>query len=122
MKQELWIKFKYIFMWALGGYCVFHPLAMIVGSLMSGPQQLFIGTVPETAAAQSVASFSFRMLPWSLLFALINGLVGWFHAALKLREQEIRRSFQAQTVLNGLLKISLDITRWRKYWGKSSTR
>lgn len=84
--------------------------SLIIGSFMSEPHELLIRTVPETVASEAVASFSFRMLPWSLLFAVLNGLVGWFHATLKLREKEIRQSFQAQTVLNKLLKISLDIT------------
>jgi len=103
-------KFKYIFIWALGGYFVFHPLAMIIGAFMSGHHELFIRTVPETVMSETVASFTLRMMPWSLLFAVLNGVAGWFHATLKLREKEIRRSFQAQTVLNKLLKISLDIT------------
>ena len=109
MGFNFWFKFKYIFIWGLGGYFVFHPLAMIIGSFMSGPDELFIWTVHETVASEVVASFSLRMLPWSLLFAILNGLVGWFHATLKLSEQAIQRSFQAQTVLNKLLNISLDI-------------
>jgi len=35
--------------------------------------------------------------------------VGWFHGSLKLSEQATQRSFQAQTVLNKLLNISLGI-------------
>lgn len=109
MEFKFWFKFKYIFIWALGGYFVFHPLAMIIGSFMSGPDELIIRAGHKTVASEVVASFSLRMLPWSLLFAILNGLVGWFHATLKLREKEIRRSFQAQTVLNKLLNIALDI-------------
>lgn len=110
MRSKFWFKLKYIFLWALTGYCMFHPLVMIIGRFMSLPPELFIRTFPETVISQTVTSFNLRMLPWSLLFALLNGLAGWFHATLKLKEQEIQRSFQAQTVLNKLLKISLDIT------------
>ena len=108
--MEFKFRFKYVFLWAVAGYFFFHPLTMIIGSFMLEPYESFIRAVPDTVVSQAAASFSLRMLPWSLSFAILNGLVGWFHSTIKLREQEIRRSFQSQTVLNRLLEISLDIT------------
>ena len=110
MGLKFWFKFKYIFLWAMGGYFVFHPLTMIIGSFMLEPHELFIRAISGTVVSKTVASFSLRMLPWGLSYVILNGLIGWFHATSKLRELEIRRSFQTQTVLNNLLKLSLDIT------------
>ncbi len=58
MGFNFWFKFKYIFIWGLGGYFVFHPLVMIIGSFMSGPDELIIRAAHETVASEVVASFS----------------------------------------------------------------
>ncbi|MBU0988759.1 MAG: hypothetical protein KJ823_01075, partial [Proteobacteria bacterium] len=80
MGLKFWFKFKYIFLWAMGGYFVFHPLTMIIGSFMLEPHELFIRAISGTVVSKAVASFSLRMLPWSISYAILNGLIGWFHA------------------------------------------
>jgi len=97
---------------ALIGYFIFHPTVMLLSYLMTAKH-----TVPATINTAGVMavilrSFSLPMVPWSLSFALLNGVIGFYYGTIKAeklaREKLIMNLQKALTdvkTLSGMLPI-----------------
>ena len=118
--------YKYCIIGALVGYFVFHPLVMLLSHFMTthnGP-----GAVVPVVGISSVLlkSFSLAMLPWSLSFALFNGVIGLYYGTIKqanLAKEELIANLQKALTevktLSGLLPICSSCKKIRNdkgYW------
>ena len=65
------------------GYFIFNPMVMLFSYLMTANH-----TVPDTINTVGIMaviprSFSISMVPWSLSFALFNGIIGFYYGTFK---------------------------------------
>jgi hypothetical protein len=117
---------KYCVMGALVGYFVFHPLVMLLSHFMAIHNGPDVFTPVENISSVIFKSFSFAMLPWSLSFALFNGVIGIYYGTLKqaklAREELIINLQKALTevkTLSGMLPICSSCKKIRDdegYW------
>ncbi len=108
------------------GYFVFHPLVMLLSYLMI-PQSSALEMMSSDGIVSAIMkSFSYGMLPWSLSFALFNGVIGIYYATAKqenLAKKELilnlQKSLTEVKKLSGLLPICSSCKKIRNdegYW------
>ena len=118
--------YKYCIIGALVGYFIFHPLVMLLSHFMaiySGPGAV---TPVEGISSVLLKSFSLAMLPWSLSFAIFNGVIGLYYTTIKqanLAKEELianlRKALTEVKTLSGLLPICSSCKKIRNdegYW------
>ena len=120
------IIFKYCILGALVGYFVFHPLVMLLSHFMIAHNGPGVVTSVDNTASVLLKSFSLSMLPWSLSFALFNGVIGIYYATMKqanwAKEELIFNLQKALTevkTLSGMLPICSSCKNIRNdegYW------
>ena len=108
------------------GYFVFHPLIMLLSYLMTAGD-----TVPGMTNTVSIIgvllqSFSIAMLPWSLSFALFNGVIGLYYGTNKVEKmareeviKDLQKALAEVKTLSGLLPICSSCKNIRNdegYW------
>jgi hypothetical protein len=81
MKHKFY--YKYCILGALAGFFIFHPLVMLVSPFMATHTDPGAATAFENITSVILKSFSLAMLPWSLSFALFNGIIGLYYGASK---------------------------------------
>ena len=113
---------------AIIGYFLFHPLVMLLSFLMSVRDEP-LGMVNTTAFSTVIIhSFSMDMLPWSLSFALFNGIIGLYYGIIKVekiaREElidNLQKALADVKTLSGMLPICAwckNIRNDEGYWQK----
>ena len=120
------ILLQYSLLGALGGDFIFHPLFMLFSYLMStaDTESHIINTTGIINVL--LRSFSVAMLPWSLSFALFNGVIGFYYGtikAAKIAREELIRELQVALAevkkLSGMLPICSSCKNIRNdegYW------
>jgi hypothetical protein len=120
------IIFKYCILGALTGYFVFHPLVMLLSHFMSFHNVSSVVTFVNHITSALLNSFSVDMLPWSLSFALFNGVIGIYYAKIKqiklAREElisKLQNALDEVKKLSGMLPICSSCKKIRDdegYW------
>ena len=110
------------------GYFVFHPLVMLFSYLMTVKDSALEMTSTVGVIAVILRSFSMDMLPWSLSFALFNGIIGMYYGILKAeklaREEliiDLKKALADVKTLSGMLPICAWCKKVRDdegYWQK----
>lgn len=96
-RKDRWenMRFKTTAIWlvigGLLGYFVFHPLVMIIGHIMLKPAFIYEHTVFDIIVSEASQSFSLKMLPWGLAFAIAGALIALFYGKLRQVQNELRR-------------------------------
>jgi hypothetical protein len=124
MKHKFY--YKYCILGALAGFFIFHPLVMLVSPFMATHTDPGAATAFENITSVILKSFSLAMLPWSLSFALFNGIIGLYYGASKeanLAKEELifnlQRALAEVKTLSGLLPICSSCKKIRDdegYW------
>ena len=128
MDSQKKIILKYSFAGAMTGYFIFHPLVMLLSHLMAAKSSAFPMAGGTGALSIVLQSFSVRMLPWSLSFALFNCVIGLYYGSIKaekLAREKLIASLQkaladVQT-LSGMLPICawcIKVRNDQGYWQK----
>ena len=114
---------KCFFIGGLLGYAALHPFVMITAHFMSGskPDHAFFDVI----VSQVLMSFSFQMLPWSLVFALLAALTGGFYGKIRqveaaLREGEEKFRNIAASAQDAI--IMMDSKGNISYWNEAAER
>jgi hypothetical protein len=120
------IVFKYCILGALAGYFVFHPLVMLLSHFMSFHNASSVVTFVNHIISVLLKPFSFDMLPWSLSFALFNGVIGIYYGRIKhaklAREElifNLQKALEEVKTLSGMLPICASCKKIRDdegYW------
>jgi hypothetical protein len=94
------------------GYCIFHPLIMLFSYLMVTSSATPIMTTTIGAWHVIERSFSLAMLPWSLSFAIFNGIIGLYYGSMKFEKLEreelivdLQKALADVKTLSGMLPI-----------------
>ncbi len=113
---------------ALMGYFIFHPMVMLFSYLMTANH-----TVPDTINTVGIMaviprSFSISMVPWSLSFALFNGIIGFYYGTFKAEKlarekliENLQKALADVKTLSGMLPICAWCNKIRNdegYWQK----
>ena len=113
---------------AFAGYFVFHPLIMLFSYLMTVKDAALDMKNMVGVIAVVLRSFSIDMLPWSISFAVFNGIIGMYYGILK--AEKIAREELIINLQNALADVKtlsgmLPICAWCKkirddegYWQK----
>lgn len=128
MDRKRKIIFQYSLIGALAGYFFFHPLVMLLSFLMS-VRDAPLGMANATAVSTVIIrSFSIEMLPWSLSFTLLNGIIGMYYGILKAEKLardeliiDLRKALADVKTLSGMLPICAWCKKVRNdegYWQK----
>ena len=117
---------RYALTGALVGYFIFHPLVMLLSSLMTTDPAAIQLTTSTGVVEVLIRSFSIGMLPWSLSFAFFNGVIGLYYGSVKqanlAREQlitDLQKALAEVKKLSGLLPICASCKKIRNdegYW------
>jgi hypothetical protein len=120
------IIFKYSILGALAGFFIFHPLVMMLSHFMSFHDIANIRNFVSHTVTVILKSFTFDMLPWSLSFALFNGVIGIYYAKIKVtrlaREEviiKLQTTLEEIKTLRGMLPICSSCKKIRDdegYW------
>lgn len=119
---------KYSLAGAIVGYFVFHPLVMLFTYLMTFKDASLDITNTGGITAVILRSFSIDMLPWSLSFALFNGIIGLYYGMLKVEKMaqdeliiNLQKALSEVKTLSGMLPICAWCKKIRNdegYWQK----
>ena len=97
---------------AIVGYFIFHPLVMLFTYLMTFKDASFDITNTGGITAVILRSFSIDMLPWSLSFAVFNGIIGLYYGILKIEKMaqeeliiNLQKALAEVKTLSGMLPI-----------------
>ncbi len=128
MDNKRKILLQYSVAGAFIGYFVFHPTVMLFSYLMTANHTVTDTTNTAGVVAVLLRSFSFSMIPWSLSFALFNGIIGFYYGTLKaekLAREELIKNLQRALADVKTLSGMLPICAWCKkirndegYWQK----
>ena len=83
MDNKRKILLQYSFAGVLLGYLIFHPLVMLLSYLMAAKNPVTDTINTAGVMAVMLRSFSTSMIPWSLSFALFNGIIGFYYGTFK---------------------------------------
>ena len=111
---------------ALIGYSIFHPLVMLLSYLMSSNAAI-LDTSKSLAIMDVIKkSFSAGMLPWSLSFAIFNGVIGLYYGSVKQANlakkkliADLQKALADVKKLSGMLPICSSCKKIRNdegYW------
>jgi hypothetical protein len=128
MDKKRKILLQYSVSGAFIGYFIFHPMVMLFSYLM-GAKHTVSDTINTVGAMEVIfRSFSISMVPWSLSFALFNGIIGFYYGtfkAEKLAREELIKNLQKALADVKTLSGMLPICAWCKkirndegYWQK----
>jgi len=119
---------KYSLAGAIVGYFVFHPMVMLFTYLMTFKDTSLDITNTGGITAVILRSFSIDMLPWSLSFALFNGIIGLYYGMLKVEKMaqkelivNLQKTLTEVKTLSGMLPICAWCKKIRNdegYWQK----
>ena len=94
------------------GYLIFHPLVMLFSYLMTVKDTALDMTNTVGIIAVVLRSFSIDMLPWSLSFALFNGIIGMYYGILKVEKmaqkeliENLQKALADVKTLSGMMPI-----------------
>jgi len=120
--------YKYCIIGALLGFFIFHPLIMLLSHFMATHNGADAVTSYESITSVVLKSFSFVMLPWSLSFVFLNGVIGLYYGIIKqknLAKEELilnlQKAFAEIKTLSGMLPICAwckKIKNDEGYWQK----
>ena len=108
------------------GYFIFHPLVMLLSDLMTAKEA--VPNIANTVGIIGVIlqSFSIAMLPWSLSFALFNGVIGLYYGTNKVEKmareeliKDLQKALAEVKTLSGMLPICSSCKNIRNdegYW------
>ena len=113
---------------AIIGYFLFHPLVMLLSFLMSVRDHALDMANTTSVIAVLGRSFSMDMLPWSLSFALFNGVIGLYYGIIKVEKiareeliENLQKALADVKTLSGMLPICAwckNIRNDEGYWQK----
>ena len=120
------IYYKYCIIGALTGYFAFHPLVMLFSYFMATHNDPGVLAATESIATVALKSFSLSMLPWSLSFAIFNGVIGLYYGTVKqanlAKEKligDLQKALTEVKILSGMLPICSSCKKIRDdegYW------
>ena len=126
MDTKRMILLRYSLTGAILGYCIFHPLIMLLSYMMTAGDAGLEMTNTVGVIAIVLRSFSIDMLPWSLSFTLFNGIIGMYYGILKAeklaREEliiDLQKALAEVKTLSGMLPICAWCKKIRddsKFW------
>ena len=103
---------KYSILGVLVGYFIFHPLVMALAFFMAGHNVSASIAQSKSVAGVLLNSFAVAMLPWSLSFAVFNGVIGLYYGIVKqtnlAREElikDLQKALSEVKTLSGMLPI-----------------
>ena len=124
MKNKIY--YKYCIVGVLVGYFVFHPLVMLLSHFMAIHNDPSAVPVVESVTFVFLKSFSLAMLPWSLSFAIFNGVIGLYYGTIKQADlakekliNELQDALSEVKKLSGMLPICSSCKKIRDdegYW------
>ena len=89
------MRFKTTAIWlvmgGLLGYFVLHPLVMIIGHIMLEPDLMYDHSAFDFIVSEALMSFSLKMLPWSLAFAINGALIANLYGNLIQKQNKLRQ-------------------------------
>ena len=113
---------------AIIGYFLFHPLVMLLSFLMSARDHVLDMANTTSVITVLQRSFSMDMLPWSLSFALFNGVIGLYYGIIKVEKiareeliENLQKALADVKTLSGMLPICAwckNIRNDEGYWQK----
>ena len=118
------ILIKWFLIGALSGYFLLHPLVHLISLF-----HFFSGSsVPVNIVSGIIQAYSASMLPWSLAFMILNGLMGLFWGKIKLADEEkkkiiaqLQKALAEVKTLSGFLPICASCKKIRDdkgYWNQ----
>lgn len=112
MKNKRDILLFYSLFGACIGYFVLHPLVMLISFLMTHSSAELTLNNSSGIAGVVRQSFSLAMLPWSVSFTLLTGVIGFYYGMFKVRRIEreklianLQKALADVKTLSGLLPI-----------------
>ena len=125
-------KQKIILQWgiagAIVGYFFFHPFVMLLSYLMTVKDSSLEMAGTTGVIAVFLRSFSTDMLPWSISFALFNGIIGLYYGISKVEKmareeliKNLQKALEDVKTLSGMLPICAwckNIRNDEGYWQK----
>ena len=89
------MRFKTTAIWlvigGLLGYFVFHPIVIIIGHIMLESSLIYDRNAFDLIVSEVLRSFSLKMLPWSLAFAITGALIASLYGNLMQMQNKLRR-------------------------------
>jgi hypothetical protein len=120
------IIYKYSLFGVLAGYFLLHPLVMVTAYLMTASDIMPGMTYTARIIGVVLQSFSITMLPWSLSFALFNGVIGLYYGTIKVEKmareeliEDLQKALAEVKKLSGMLPICSSCKKIRDdegYW------
>lgn len=117
-----------LLMGTFSGYFFLHPAVMALSFLMSDNLKSAHNSLTTGLVVEVLRAFSFSMLPWSLAFAVLGGLIGFYLDKLKRAGDEksklieqLQASLSEVDKLNDLLPICATCKKIRDdngYWNQ----
>jgi len=98
---------KRILAGAFIGYVFIHPLIMIISYFMSDISYSNASPAKVGLLSEILRSFSIPMLPWSLAYAILGGLTGfYYYKTRKADKDKSKLIIQLQASLSEIKKLS----------------
>jgi hypothetical protein len=115
MKRKILL--QYSLAGAIVGYFVFHPLIMLFSYLMTAGDRAL--DITNTAGIMDAVlhAFAIEMVPWSISFALFNGIIGLYYGtrkAEKIAREELIVNLQKALADVKILSGMMPICAWCK--------
>jgi ABC-type antimicrobial peptide transport system permease subunit len=88
METNRKVLIRYCLVGAILGYAIFHPLIMLLSNMMATTDTVSNMTDSFDFLDVVMQSFSIAMLPWSLSFALFNGVIGLYYGTIKVEKKK----------------------------------
>lgn len=120
--------FKKVMAGAFIGYVLIHPFIMVISYFMSDILLSNASSVKEGFLSEIFRSFSIPMLPWSLAFAILGGLVSFYYNKNRQTNEDkskliiqLQASLSQIKNLSGLLPICSSCKKIRDdkgYWNQ----
>lgn len=95
---------KFVFSGAVISYAVVHPFVMVIAHVMPVKSEAAGHLINPGFSAAILESFTFGMLPWSLGFAFLGGIGGYFY--YKKRQAEDEKNIVVNELHDALGKIN----------------
>jgi hypothetical protein len=126
METNRKVLIRYCLVGAILGYAIFHPLIMLLSNMMATTDTVSNMTDSFDFLDVVMQSFSIAMLPWSLSFALFNGVIGLYYGTIKVEKKkreevivDLQKALAEVKKLSGMLPICSSCKKIRDdegYW------
>jgi len=131
MDNKRKILMQYSLAGAFIGFFIFHPMVMLFSYFMSAKQTL-PNIINKTGVISVILqSFSISRIPWSLSFAFLNGIIGYYYGKFKFEKIEreklivnLQKALEDVKTLKGMLPICAWCKKIRSdegYWQNLET-